>query len=125
MGESIKHLSDSELEIMQIIWENEGAVSRSVIEEALPRGQKLAPSTIITFLTRLCEKGYLNTVKKGRTNFYTPLISRQDYFEEENKSFLNRVYRGSISDFAAALCSGGISKKDLEELRRLLEENAL
>lgn len=125
MKKNLKSLSDSELEVMQIIWENEPPVSRSVIENELCKDRNLAPSTIITFLSRLCEKGFLTVEKKGRTNLYSPALDKKEYFATENQSFLKRVYGGSISAFAASLVDSGISKSDLDELRKLLEENSL
>ena len=46
-------LPDDELEVMQIIWAKEGGVSRQDIEKALSSRRSLAPTTILTFLTRL------------------------------------------------------------------------
>lgn len=120
-----KKLSDTELTVMQIIWDKNEPVSRSVIEKELCLDRQLAPSTILTFLTRLCDKGFLSVSHKGRSNLYSPLISRQEYQNSENKSFINRLYKGSMSAFATALCDSDISRDDLEELKRLLEENLL
>lgn len=121
----LKSLSDSELEVMRIVWRNTPPVSRSVIEKELCQDRSLAPSTIITFLTRLCEKGFLSIEKNGRTNLYTPLVSEKEYLAVENRSFLKRLYGGSMSAFAASLCDSGITKEDLDELRKMLEENTL
>lgn len=121
----IKALSDTELRIMQFIWDMEPPVSRIDIEDRLCEDRSLAPSTIITFLSRMCEKGLLSVEHKGRTNFYTPLVSKQEYQASENRSFLNRLYGGSFSEFAVSLCNSGISKDDLAELRRMLEDNNL
>lgn len=121
----IKSLSDTELQIMQFIWEMTPPVSRSDIEERLLSDRSLAPSTIITFLSRMCDKGLLSVEHKGRTNYYSPLISKQEYLANENNSFLNRLYGGSFSAFAVSLCNSGISKEDLAELKRMLEENDL
>lgn len=121
----IKTLSDTELKIMQFIWDMEPPVSRSDIEEKLCSDRNLAPSTIITFLSRMCEKGLLVAEHRGRTNYYTPLVSKQEYRANENRSFLNKLYGGSFSEFAVSLCNSGISKDDLAELKRMLEENDL
>ena len=118
-------LPDGELTIMQIVWKNEPPVSRSAIEKELQDKKVLAPSTIITFLTRLCDKGFLRVEHQGRTNLYTPLIAQKDYLAGESRDFLDRVYGGSVSAFAASLCDGGLTAEEVEELRRLLEENAL
>ena len=118
-------LSDSELEVMQIIWKNTPPVSRSVIEKELCRDKALAPSTILTFLTRLCDKGFLSLTHQGRTNLYTPLVAQREYLAGESRRFLDRVYGGSVSAFAASLCDSGLTHEDAEALRKLLEDNAL
>lgn len=118
-------LPDGELEIMQIIWQCEPPVSRSTIEEAVNRERKLAPSTILTFLTRLCDRGFLRVEHVGRKNLYTPLISRRDYLADESRRMLNRLFGGSLSAFAVSLSDSGVTKDELDALRTLLEEDAL
>ena len=121
----IKRLPESELEIMQIIWKNPAPVSRMTIEDALQKIHPLAPTTILTLLTRLCEKGFLSLEKDGRTNLYTPLFSEREYLAAESRSFLDRLFGGSVAGFATALCDSGITKEELEELRRLLEKGEM
>lgn len=121
----IKRLPESELEIMQIIWKEQAPVSRAVIEHALNDIHPLAPTTILTLLTRLCEKGFLSLRKEGRSNLYEPLITEKEYLASESRSFLNRLFNGSVAGFAAALCDSGVKKEEVEELKRLLEKGEL
>ena len=123
--EEIKRLPESELEIMQIIWKKSAPVSRMDIEQALQETHPLAPTTILTLLTRLCEKGFLSLKKEGRSNLYEPLITEKEYLAAESRSFLDRVFHGSVASFATALCDSGVTKEELEELRRLFEEGGL
>ena len=123
--EEIKRLPESELEIMQIIWKKSASVSRVDIEQALQETHPLAPTTILTLMTRLCEKGFLSLKKEGRSNLYEPLITEKEYLAAESRSFLDRVFHGSVASFATALCDSGVTKEELEELRRLLEEGGL
>ncbi len=116
-------LPDGELEIMQIIWQCEPPVSRSLIEKKLKKN--LAPTTVLTFLTRLCERGFLKAERQGRTNLYTPLISRRDYLARESRRVLERLYGGSLSAFAVSLCDSGVTKEELAALQTMLEEGAL
>ncbi len=118
-------LPDGELEIMQIVWAHEPPVSRSVIEEMLRRTRPLAPSTILTFLSRLCARGFLSVTHEGRTNLYSPLISQRDYLAGESRRMLDLLYGGSLSAFAVSLSDSGVTKEELDELRALLEEGAL
>lgn len=125
MKQNIRRLPDSELEVMQIVWDQQPPVSRGDIEMVIKNSHTLAATTILTLLTRLCEKGFLSMEKQGRANLYTPLISRRDYLAVESRSLLDKLYGGSVKTFATALCDSGISKEDLKELRDLLERDAL
>ncbi|MGX8716071.1 MAG: BlaI/MecI/CopY family transcriptional regulator [Lachnospiraceae bacterium] len=116
-------LPDGELEIMQIVWQCDPPVSRNTIEDMMNKDRHLAPSTILTFLTRLCDRGFLRVERQGRTNYYTPLISRRDYLAGESRRMLNRLFGGSLSAFAVSLSDSGVSKEELEELHKLLEED--
>ena len=121
----IKRLPESEFEIMQIVWKEEAPVSRLTIEHALQKTHPLAPTTILTLLTRLSEKGFLALTKEGRSNLYEPLVTEREYLASESRSFLDKLFHGSLVNFATALCDGGIEKEELEELRRLLEKGEL
>ena len=119
-------LPDGELEIMQQVWDLEPPVARCEIERRLAEAGRLRkPSTITTFLTRLNERGFLDVEHRGKTNYYTPRIMRREYLAQESRSVLDRLCGGSLSMFAAALCDGGVSREELDELRRLLEEGKL
>ena len=131
MSKNIRRLPDSELEVMQAIWEcspqtseNVQPVSRSQIEEILQE-KSMALTTLLTLLTRLTDKGFVKTEKIGRSNAYTPLVSQADYLAAQSRSFLDKLCGGSISTFASALCDSGLTKEELEELRQLLERSKL
>lgn len=119
---NIRRLPESELEIMQIIWKQNPPISRNDIEKALSETHPLAPTTILTLLMRLVEKGFLRQKKEGRSNLYEPIIQKREYLALESRSFLNRLFNGSVTGFATALCDSGIDKEELEELQRFLEE---
>ena len=121
----IKRLPDSELELMQIIWKMEAPVSRPDIEKMMPESHPLAATTILTLLTRLGEKGFLKVEKQSKTNLYTPLISEKEYLADESRNILNRLYGGALKAFAMSLVDSGVSKDEIDELRKMLEENKL
>lgn len=125
MDKDIRRLPDSELELMQIIWDLEPPLSRQDIEERLPPDRPLAPTTVLTFLDRLREKGFLRAERRGKTNYYTPLVSRREYLARESRGVLDRLFGGSVSAFATALVDGGVSREEIQQLRELLEEGKL
>jgi len=121
-----RSLPESELEIMQAVWRETPPVARSAIEAALAeRRPRLAPTTILTFLARLVDKGFLTMEKRGKSNYYTPRISEKDYLAAESRRLLDRLYGGSLSAFAVSLCDGGVSRAEIEELRKMLEGGRL
>ena len=64
----MKKLPESEQEIMMIIWEYEEPVSRFQVEEKLNVEKNVAPSTILTLLTRLEKKGFIQKVRNGKSH---------------------------------------------------------
>ena len=117
-----RHLPESELDIMLGVWRREGgAITAPELLEELER--PLTASALHSYLKRLEEKGFLACRKEGKTNVYTPLVSREEYQKREGKSVLKKLYGNSLSRFAAALYDGGgLEKSDVEELRSYLEQ---
>ncbi len=119
----IKKLPESELDIMMIIWESGEAVSSAYVMEKLPKERKWANTTVLNFLARLVDRGFLEITKQGRINYYKPLIDENDYLYQESKSFLDKMHMGSLKSFVAALYDGSaISMEELEKLKNYVEE---
>ena len=113
-------MSESEMEVMRAVWAFEGPVTSAQVQESLgERGWKT--TTVLTFLSRLAEKGLLRTEKAGKSNRYIPLLSEQEYKEWETRSFLEEVHGGSLRSFFAALSGGDeLTGSDIEELKQWL-----
>jgi predicted transcriptional regulator len=121
--ETIKRLPDSELEIMMIIWEADQPVTSAYIMEKLAGEKNWANTTILNFLARLVDRGFLEISKQRRFNYYKPVIDENEYLKKESKSFLERMHKNSLTSLVAALYDGdAISKEDLEELRKYVDE---
>ena len=120
----LRRLPDAELEVMQAVWACEPPVSRHQIETIL-KHRPMALTTLLTLLTRLADRGFLTIEKNGRSNYYTPIVSQEDYLSSQSRQFIRKVCGGSMSAFASALCNSGLTKEELSELRDLLERDAL
>lgn len=117
----LRRLPDTELEVLQALWQAGEPQTRAWIEARLAQ-KGWASNTFNTYLTRLTEKGYLACEKRGKANYYTPLISRDAYLDFESRSMLSRLFGGSAKSFMASLARGGALKQgDVEELRRYLD----
>lgn len=120
--EDKKRLPDAELAVMQAVWAAGGEVGRSDIEGALA-SHGWSANTVNTYLTRLCDKGFLASRREGRNNLYTPLVSKDSYLEFESRSVLKRLYGGSLGSFVAALnAEQPLAQSEIDELRRLLDD---
>lgn len=119
----MKRLPDSELELMMIIWDMGAPITRTEIEERLPAERRISSTTVLSFLTRLQEKGFVQVQKIGRNNVYEALISKEEYLRAESKSIWKRLYQGSVKNFMTALSDGEeLSDQDLEELQEFLNK---
>ena len=76
---ALQQVSDSELELMKIVWASGGtALYAHIMEELVKRGRVWQKNTVITLLSRLVDKGLLKTSKIGRRNEYTAVVSEAD-----------------------------------------------
>ena len=100
-------------------------MSRTDIDEILRDTHPMAQTTLLTVLTRLSEKGFVEIRKEGRSARYIPVVARQEYLAQQSRRFVEKVCKGSLPAFAAALCDSGLTKDELAWLRELLERGAL
>lgn len=114
-------LPDAELTVMQLIWSMQPPVTSAEIQARAVQDWKA--TSVLTFLSRLTEKGFLACRKEGKHNMYTPLVSERDYKKQEGASFVRRLYNGSVRNLVASLSdAGALSESDLDELRAFLAE---
>ena len=121
----LQQLSDAELEIMKIVWENPSKVTLFpyIMEGLAARGKPCQKNTLIVLLSRLMNKGYLNAQKIGRRNEYTTLISETEYQTAQTKNFVNKIYEGNATGLVSTLISGDLlSEEEYLELKKLLEK---
>lgn len=112
-------ISEAEMEILQMIWQNDGPVLLAPLMEALEaRGKSWKPNTVLTFLARLVEKGMLTVEKQGRLNAYHAQVSESEYMESMTRSFVGKVYGGDAKGLVASLLRQDcLSAADMAELQ--------
>ncbi len=115
----IPHISDSEKEIMQIIWHHKGRILFAPLCTALEAQKKLwKANTVLTFLTRLADKGFIRMEKQGRLNEYIALYTEDEYLESLTGSFIDTVFGGDAKSLVASLLSQErLTPEDMEELK--------
>ena len=72
MAERIRTLPDAELAVMQAVWACEAPAKRAQLAAILDKTHPMAPTTLLTVLSRLADKGFLRIEKPGRSAEYRP-----------------------------------------------------
>ena len=112
-------ISDSELEVMKVLWRAGEPLPVTDIREALQRSRGWEATTVKTLVSRLVSKGVV-CQEKRKVFYYAPLISEQAYNAWATSSLIERLYNGSARELVAALVrSDGLSRDDLAELREM------
>ncbi len=118
---SRQQITESEYEIMKILWSAGEPLSMGEIYKGLSdMGKSWSKNTAATLLSRLCEKGVCAYEKRGAHHYYYPVIEKNDYSIDEAKSFISKLFGGSVKNMVASLYENDeLSKKDIEELKEL------
>ena len=119
MNSLAEKISDSELEVMKVLWEAEDALPVTAIRETLAARKGWEATTVKTLVTRLVGKGAVSQEKR-KVFFYAPLISEKEYNAWATGNLIRRLYKGSVKDLVAALVSSDeLSDEDIAELRSM------
>ncbi|MCI8284443.1 MAG: BlaI/MecI/CopY family transcriptional regulator [Firmicutes bacterium] len=116
-----KEISGAELEVMQILWKNNRPMKVQDVCDEL-ENNKWEYRTVATLLIRMREKGAVECVKKQKVNYYTPVLDKESYTKSQTKTFIQKLYNGSVKDLAVSLFkSEEMSKEDIEEIRKMFD----
>lgn len=115
-------ISESEWQVMKVLWASAPQTGNQVVE-ALADSTSWSPKTIKTLLNRLVKKKALGFKKQGRSYSYCPLVGEEDCARAETRSFLKRVYGGTLHPMLSNfLEEGHLTAEEIEELKRILDE---
>lgn len=120
-GKSV-NLTDAEWHIMKYLWKN-GPSSGKEIVAAMEEQVGWSRSTTLTLLDRLETKGVVADSKaEGKKQFFT-ILDHQNARLAETKSFLERVYDGSLNLMISSLTEkSSLSQSEIDELYSLLDK---
>lgn len=111
-------ISDSELEVMKVIWEKKETTSVEIIEALKDFNWNF--NTTRTLIKRLLVKGAIEIVKKeGKTYTYRSAIDENEYKNFVTKALLKKLYNDSLVEFALDYCKNGeVSKREVKQVIR-------
>lgn len=119
---SEKLLTETELELMTILWRiGEGSVADVIA--GLPEDRDLAYTSVSTILRILEQKRVVKTRKEGRGHIYIPVLEKSAYEARTVRHVVDRVFDGTpVALVKQLLNSGQLKAKDLDELRKLIDQ---
>lgn len=116
-------ISETEWEIMRVVWAKHPVTATGIIAKLIEQDATWHPKTARTLLARLVRKKVLDCELQGRAYVYEPRVTERECVGVASESFLERVFGGSLMPMLAHFVEARrLTKKDLEELRGLLEE---
>ena len=112
-------ITDSELEVMKLLWQSDKALSITEFREKLQESKGWEPATIKTLVSRLVSKGVIRQEKRN-VYYYSPLISETEYNAWATSDLIKKLYNGSARKLVSALVhSDDLTKEDIDELQKM------
>ena len=118
----MREVSDREWTVLEALWRLEGG-ELGMLVEALRPETGWSRNTVLTYLTRMEQKGLVCIDKDAVPHIYRAVPDREACRATARRGFLNKVYRGAAGELVAAfLKEEPISKEERDRLRQLLDD---
>ena len=112
----------SELEILRVLWERGPSTVRNVYEE-LSEKKPIGYTTVLKLMQIMTSKGIVRRNEEQRAHVYEACLPAEKTKRQLAADVLQRVFEGSASELMMHALEGRkTSRKELEELRRILDE---
>ena len=119
----LDQVTETELSILQVIWEQEAPTSRDITEQLYEEVNDPKLASVQKLLERLEAKGCIERDRSERAHRFRPLVSQEGYLQHRLQSLADRLCGGSVAPLMSSLLqSKGISKKEQKQLRELIDE---
>jgi BlaI family penicillinase repressor len=113
--------TESELEILRVLWERGEATVRDVHEE-LSKTKDAGYTTTLKLMQIMHEKGMVKRDESNKTHKYMPLVSREKTQKQFVGKLIDTLFQGSSSQLVMqALGNHKASKEELDEIQKLID----
>lgn len=116
-------LGEAELAVLRVLWEGGPRTVREVMARLHERGRKVAYTTVLTFLTRMEQKGVVSSDKDEHAYVYRARVTREQVAKTRVRSLLDQLYDGAAAPMVLHLIENErFTDEEIARLRRLLKE---
>ena len=117
-----KRLPDAEFVVMSAIWAGTPPVNTAYLMEAVGKERGWKAPTLISFLVRLEERGYISSTKQGKERFYMPVAEELKYMQTITADFVEQYHGGSFVKLMDTLFKDkSLSESDIDDLLEWLK----
>jgi len=114
--------TESELEILQILWQKGKATVREVHEE-LSRTKDSGYTTTLKLMQIMFEKGIVSRDDSNKTHIYQPNVTREKTQKHMVGKMIDTLFSGSSAQLVMqALGNSKSSRQELDEIQRMLDD---
>lgn len=114
-------LSDSQLEIMQIIWARKQSSVTQVWQE-LCLQREVARNTVLTVMDRLVKRGWLSKATDGNTFLYSATVDQKKTMRQVVRKMVDTAFSGAADEMIVALLDGrGVSDEEAARINKLIK----
>ncbi|GAB3731544.1 BlaI/MecI/CopY family transcriptional regulator [Spirosoma lituiforme] len=114
--------TDSELEILHVLWANGPSTVRQV-HEKLSQSRDIGYTTALKLMQIMHEKGFVSRQEEARSHTYSALVSEEDTQRGLVDRFVETAFRGSASKLVMqVLGQHKASRQELDEIKKLLND---
>lgn len=122
MAEKALKPTESELEILQVLWNEKEATVRLVHEE-LSKTKDSGYTTTLKLMQIMHEKGLVTRNDSSKTHIYQPAITRESTQKQLVNKMINTLFAGSSANLVMqALGNHNASNEELEKIQELLNQ---
>ena len=115
-------ISDSEWLVLRCLWKK-SPLEIKEIQGMLQEETGWTGNMVRSLVVRLLDKGAIGAETQDRYFRYYPIAAEEECIRQETRSFVDRVFEGSVSKlFAAFAGSGKLSEKDRREIEAMLKK---
>ncbi|MBW8034919.1 MAG: BlaI/MecI/CopY family transcriptional regulator [Planctomycetes bacterium] len=120
--ENKPRISDAEWQVMKVLWAKSPITANEIVDR-LSDATSWKPKTIRTLINRLVTKKAIAFDKQGRQYLYYPLLAETASVRAETQSFISKIRTSTLKPMLAAFLEDeDLSKEEIEELKKILEE---
>ena len=123
MSDGEYKLGSTEQEVLQALWGVGQGNVRQVLNEMHARGRNLAYTTVQTMLTRLEQKGFVESDKSGMAYIYRAAVGREEVMRSRVRSVVEQFFDGAAAPLVLQLIqTEKFSADEISELHKLIDK---